>query len=331
MPTHNPFIAAPRDYERGQVSWSAVNADLISKAASRLAPYLSPTPCLPSRSRPGVRLKAESLQPTGSFKVRTALSQLSAVADEARSQGVVTSSSGNFAQGAAWAAGLLGISVKVVMMQSSNPLKVERTRRLGGEVVFCEDAFPARARKVAEIERDEGRIVIFPFDHPLAVAGNAGVGLEILDQAPDVRRIVVPVSGGGLISGIIQAVRLSKRPVEVWGVQPEGSDATYQSFHRGVPVRLEGTRTVCDGLTVTDPGKVTFPLILSGAAGMLRIPEDAVLAATRTCLLEEKLVVEPSGAITLAAILCGLLPAEGTVCVLSGGNLDPRLLPRLNL
>lgn len=302
---------------------------LVESTRERLRRHLSASPCLPSRRFPGARLKAENLQVTGSFKARPALAQIAAIADSARGRGIVTSSSGNFAQGAAWAAGILGISIKIVMMKSSNPLKVDRARRLGGEVVLCEDRFSARAEEVERIRAAEGRQVIYPYDHPLAVAGNATIGLEILRQFPKVRRIVVPISGGGLIAGIIQAKRLSGAAVEVWGVQPEGSNATYLSFQDRKRRAIEHARTVCDGLTVTQPGMLTFPLVLEGATGILCIPEAAVLTVTRDCLSEERLVVEPSGAITLAPLLLGLLPADGTVCVLSGGNVDPQLAARL--
>jgi threonine dehydratase len=302
---------------------------LILDTRIRLQSFLQPTPSLVSKQIPGLFLKAESLQVTGSFKARTALAQLVPVAEEAARRGVVASSSGNFAQGVAWAARQLGISAKIVMMRSSNPLKVERTRRLGGEVIFCDDSFPARAATVEEIRRAEGRLVAYPYDHPLAIAGNASIALEILEQVPEVRRIVVPISGGGLISGILQAVRLRGVDVQVWGVQPEGSNATFLSFREGRPRSIDRARTVCDGLTVTFPGRLTFPILLQHAAGVLCIPEDEVRKATRGCWEEEKLVVEPSGAITLAPVLSGRLPAEGTVCVLSGGNLDPRLVPAL--
>jgi threonine dehydratase len=298
---------------------------LVAAARRDTAAYLAASPCLPSRSAPGAWLKAECLQLTGSFKVRPALAQLAPIAAQARQRGVVTSSSGNFAQGAAWAAGIVGASVKIVMMRSSSPLKVERTRRLGGEVVFCDDNFPARAELVRKIEREEGRIVIHPFDHELAIAGNAGVGLEILEQFPQVHRIIVPISGGGLISGILQAVGGCGRAVEVWGVQPAGSNATYLSYRSRTALSIDQAKTVCDGLTVTRPGQLTFPLILSGAAGVLCVSEEAVMDATRTCLVEEKLVVEPSAAITLAPLQLGLLPARNSVCVLSGGNLSPQI------
>lgn len=302
---------------------------LILDTRQRLQSFLPPTPSLPSKHIPGLFLKAENLQVTGSFKARTALAQLVPLADEAARRGVVASSSGNFAQGVAWAARRLGISAKIVMMRSSNPLKVERTRRLGAEVVFCEDNFPARAATVEKIRQVEGRLVVYPYDHPLAIAGNASIGLEILDQVPDVRRIVVPISGGGLIAGILQAVRLRGANVQVWGVQPEGSNATFLSFRRGRPCSIDRARTLCDGLTVTCPGRITFPILLQHATGVLCIPEDEVRQATRLCWEEEKLVVEPSGAITLAAVLSGQLPADGSVCVLSGGNLDPRLVSSL--
>ncbi len=322
-------MTAPADCEPDGSTIGEPWDALIAAARQRLQAHLPPSPCLPSKLAPGVFLKAENLQVTGSFKVRTALAQLAPVAEEAARRGVVASSSGNFAQGVAWAARLLGISAKIVMMRSASPVKMERTRRLGAEVVLCEDNFPARASTVEEIRRAEDRLVIYPYDHPLAIAGNASIGLEILEQVPSVRRIVVPISGGGLISGIIQAVRANAASVEVWGVQPAGSNATFLSFQEGRPRSIDRARTICDGLTVTHPGRLTFPIILGYASGILCVPEEKIREATRLCWEEEKLVVEPSAAITLVPILAEQLPAAGTVCILSGGNLDLRLVAEL--
>lgn len=303
-------------------------AEEILAARRRLEGVLRETPLLPSLFRPGCSFKAESLQVTGSFKIRAALNQIALLSDEERAAGVITSSSGNFAQAAAYAARQLGVSAKIVMMKSSNPLKVARTREYGGEVVFCEDRFEARAEKVQEIQAKEKRTPIHPYDHPNAIAGNATLGLEIIEQWPEVENIVVPISGGGLISGVALGAKMQRREVRIWGVQPEGSNATCLSFRARRLVSIERAETIADGLTVTCPGSVTFPIIQSLVEDVVTVDEDAILEAVRWFLDREHLVVEPSGAVPLAALEAGKVPREQTVLVISGGNIRPEIMTR---
>jgi len=284
------------------------------------------TPVIPSRSIRGVYYKAESLQLTGSFKLRTAYNQIAGLTPEQTERGIVTSSSGNFAQGAAYAASLRRIPATIVMMESSNPVKVQKTRQFGAKVVFCEDRFEARQEMVDRIREEEGRTEIFPYDSENAVAGNGTVGLEILDQFQRVKHVVVPVSGGGLISGVALALKSLKPDTRIWGVQPENSNATFLSFQKGEPVPIEKAETVADGLQVIRPGRITFSLIRQYVDDIITVKESAILEAVRHFALEEKLIVEPSGAVTLAAELEGKVPADNTLCILSGGNIDPRLL-----
>ncbi len=292
----------------------------------KLGSVIFETPLLASKATAGVSFKPENLQITGSFKIRPAYSQMIALTAEQRKAGIVTSSSGNFAQATAYAASLLGVSAKFVLMRSSNPIKAERTERLGGEVVFCDNRFEARADEVARIREQEGRTEIFPYDHPNAVAGNASAGLEMIEQFPEVQHIVVPISGGGLISGIAWAVKESRPDVLIWGVQPTGSNATFLSFHQGRRTSIDKARTIADGLQVTQPGELTFPLIQRYVHDVVEVDEDSILRAVRVLAEEEKLVVEPSGAVTLAAVLDGKVPASDTVCFLSGGNISPETL-----
>jgi threonine dehydratase len=284
------------------------------------------TPLLPSKATSGVSFKPENLQVTGSFKIRPAYSQMIALTAEQLRAGIVTSSSGNFAQATAYAASLLGVSAKIVMMRSSNPVKVKRTQRFGGEVVFCDDRFEARAEEVARIRDAETRTEIFPYDHPEAVAGNASSGFEMIEQCPQVQHIVVPISGGGLISGIAWAVKEKRPDVLIWGVQPTGSNATFLSFQQGKPTSISKADTMADGLMVTQPGQLTFPLIQRYVHDVVQVEESSILHAVRVLAEEEKLVVEPSGAVTLAAVLGGKVPASNTTCFLSGGNISPEVL-----
>ncbi len=301
-------------------------ADEIRAAEARLAGQIRRTPALSSNYHPAVLLKAENLQLTGSFKIRPALNQVLCLTPEQKASGLVTSSSGNFAQAAAYAATQAGASAKIVMTKSSSPLKQERTKRFGGEVILCEDHFEARAQGAERIRSEEGRTPIFPYDHIHAIAGNGTLGLEILEQFPDVRNVVVPVSGGGMISGIAAAIKLNRPEIKVWGVQSAGSNATVLSFRKREPVSLQSSRSIADGLLATTPGKLTFPIVLALVEDVVEVAEESIRRAVRHLILEEKLVVEPSGAVTLAAVMEGKVPADQTVLVLSGGNISPELL-----
>ncbi|MEJ2079580.1 MAG: threonine/serine dehydratase [Acidobacteriota bacterium] len=301
----------------------------IERARQELAPVLRKTPVLESQSGEKLWFKPESLQVTGSFKIRPAYLQLARLSDRERRQGVVTSSSGNFALGVAYASRLLGVSAKIVMMRSANALKARRTRELGAEIVFCEDRFEARAETVENIRREEGRTPIHPYNHPHAILGNTSLGAEIAEQAAAVRNVVVPVSGGGLIAGILTALSQLRPEIAVWGVQAEGSDATYLSFRQKHPVRIDKARTIADGLMVTEPGSLTFPILLDQAAGVVTVSERSILDATSELLHREHLVVEPSGAVTLAAVREGRVPSDATLCVLSGGNISTEILERI--
>ena len=298
------------------------------RARVRLAKVARVTPLVQSKFDPRLHFKAENLQMTGSFKIRAAYNQMVRLDQDQRDRGIVTSSSGNFAQAVAYAAKMLGLSAKIVMMENSNPLKVSGTRRWGGEVVFCESRFEARDRTVDRIRGLEGRSTVHPYDHSAAVAGNGSAGLEILEQLDQVENVVVPISGGGLISGIAMAVKERKPSVKVWGVQPRGSNATYLSFRKQEPVSLDRADTVADGLTVTRPGSLTFPLILRYVDGVVMVEEDSILYSVGHLMGEEKLVVEPSGAVPLAAVLEGKAPLRNTVLVLSGGNMGQEVMNR---
>ena len=302
---------------------------MLRESHALLSHYIKLTPVLPSHSIPGLWLKAENLQVTGSFKIRTALNQLLQLSREQREKGIVTSSSGNFAGGVAYASSMLGLSAKIVMMESSNPVKVEKARKYGAEISFCGNTFRERQEMVRAIEESEKRTVIYPFDHPDAIVGNSTVGLEIIEQCGRVKQVLVPVSGGGLISGIALSIKLFHPEISVIGVQPEGSCATALSYHQKKRVCLEESNTIADGLRVTEPGNVTFPLIQELVDDMLTVSEESIKEATRLLIFQEKLLAEPSGAVPIAAILEGKSPSHDSVAVISGGNINPEFLVTL--
>lgn len=300
--------------------------DDVRRATGRLASYVRHTPLLQSLQRPNLFFKAENLQPTGSFKVRAAFNQLLLFSESERRRGVVTSSSGNFAQAVAYAGNLLGISTKIVMMESADPNKIARTRDWGAEVVVCEDRFEARESNVARIQRLEKRIPIHPYDHPAAVAGNGTIGLEVLEQCPGLQDVMVPVSGGGLLAGVAFAIKTIQPAVRVWGVQSKGANAAYLSFQQGRLCSIEKADTIADGLTVTRPGEFTFRWIQAFVDQIVQVEDDSIRQAVGSLWSEERLVVEPSGAAGLAAVLEGQVPGSNIVLILSGGNLSPPLL-----
>ena len=300
----------------------------FERTARALASSIRRTPLLESQTVSQLFLKCENLQLTGSFKIRPALSQL-LLAPEAPGRGVVTSSSGNFAQGVAKAASLLGINATVVMMPSASQLKMERTRALGAQVVLCENRFEARNEMVTEIARRERRVVVHPFDHVAAITGNGSIALEILQEHPASSRIVVPISGGGLVAGVALAAKLTRPDIRIIGVQPEGSNATALSFERNERTSISEATTIADGLMVTIPGGKTFQVIQQVVDEIVTVSEDSIRRATRHFLERERLVVEPSGAVPMAAVMEEKVPAAGTVLVLSGGNISPELMAEL--
>jgi threonine dehydratase len=306
-----------------------LDLDSVAQVHEQLMSFIRLTPMLRSSFDPNLVLKAENLQVTGSFKVRPAFAQVIRLTADLTRKGIVTSSSGNFALATAYVANLLGFSAKIVMMRSASPLKIERTQRWGGEVVFCEDRFEARAETVAEIVAGEQRTPIAPYDHPDAILGNATLGLEILEQYPQVEHVAVPVSGGGLISGIAATVKLLKPSVKIFGVQAEGSNAAYLSFRARQLRTIDRARTMADGLTATCPGKITFPLILENVDEIVTVSERSILAAVQHFVLEERLVVEPSGAVPLAAVIEGQIPRPRTVLLVSGGNASPVMMQQV--
>ncbi len=298
----------------------------------RLKPYLVPTPAVRSvelsrrLGRP-VYLKLETQQPIGAFKVRPAFNSILAKLRECRQSGVVTNSSGNFAQAVAYAASELDVSASIVMMKGASSYKRERTRRLGATVINCENSYEARTRTTERIRQEEGKLLLHPFDTVETIAGNATLGAELQWQVPVDITLFAPISGGGLISGTALALKLVRPHCRIFGVQAEASPATKRSLEEGRPVRTNPSPSLADALTVPTPGALTFPIIREHVEDVVLVSETQMADATRWLALEQKLVVEPAGATTVAALLAQ--PPDGSepvVCVLSGGNIGPDVL-----
>lgn len=287
------------------------------------------SPALSAIAGVPVYLKLESQQPTGAFKLRGAWTALRRLPQEQRRRGVITYSSGNHGQALAYAAQRMGVSAVVVMPETAPEAKVEGVRRWGGEVVFAGTTSEDRYQKAMLLAHERGLAVIPPFDHRDIVAGQGTVGLEILEQLPEVTDIAAPVGGGGLAGGIAAALRCRKREVKLTTVEPEGSAALKAALAAGKPVRLERTHSVADGLLPLAVGRVPF-VHLHNFAHAVTVTEAAIVEATRWLFYQQKLVVEPSGAVTTAALRSGAFrPSGPAVLVVSGGNVDPIAIARL--
>jgi threonine dehydratase len=310
-----------------------VSLESIRDAAERLAGVARRTPLLPVEEGPGgyagaIRLKCESLQRGGSFKLRGAYNFISRLPDARRSRGVVTYSSGNHGRAVALAARILALPAVVVVPVDAPRVKVEGIRRLGAEVVAEGTTSVQRQRRALAIAEARGLEVVPPFDDPRIIAGQGTVGLEIAEDWPDVERVVVPIGGGGLISGVAAALTALRPSVRVYGVQAEGAASMRKSLDAGRPVELESVDTIADGLKPVRPGDLTFQHVRSLVVDVVTVSDAAIVESMLWCAYECKLLVEPSGAAALAALSHPAIAGtrEGTAVVLSGGNLDPAVL-----
>ena len=286
-------------------------------------------------SRAPLWLKPESQQPIGAFKIRGAYNKVASLSDAERSRGVITYSSGNHAQGVAYAARALGVKSIIVMPRNAPRLKVQATAVLGAEIVTVGPASSERLRKAEELAAQHGYVIVPPYNDEQIIAGQGTAGLEILEDCPEVDLVLVPVGGGGLISGISAALKLSGSPAKIVGVEPELANDAQQSFRKGEIVELPAERvssTLADGLRTQSVGPMNFEHIRRFVDDIIAVSEDEIRAAMRHIALEARLVAEPSGAVTFAAWLFHrqeLPESNKTVAVVSGGNVDPQLLQQV--
>ncbi|MFD8162450.1 threonine ammonia-lyase [Streptomyces malaysiensis] len=277
-----------------------------------------------------VHFKCENLQRTGSFKLRGGYVRIAGLSPEERAAGVVAASAGNHAQGVALAASLLGVRSTVFMPEGAPLPKIAATRDYGAEVRLCGQIVDETMRAAQEYAERTGAVFIHPFNHPDIIAGQGTVGLEILEQCPEVRTVVVGIGGGGLAAGIAVAVKALRPDVRVVGVQAEGAAAYPPSLAAGRPVTIDAPVTMADGIKVGRPGEVPFRIIEELVDEVRTVTEDELSSALLLCLERAKLVVEPAGASPVAALLSDPKSFEGpVVAVLSGGNVDPLLMQRI--
>jgi len=311
----------------------------IEAARARISGVANHTPIVPLHGNFDVStlyLKAESLQPIGAFKIRGAYNKIASLSKQEQAHGVVAFSSGNHAQGVAYSARMLGINATIVMPATAPAIKKEKTRKLGATIVELRDGSEEDWRMVAErLAKEQGMVMVPPFDDTAIIAGSGTAGLEIREDVPNVDLVLVPIGGGGLLSGVAAALKLSGNKTKVIGVEPELAGDAYASFKLGeiVEFDLEQTRqTMADGMRATRIGSRNFQHLQAFVDDMVVVTEEEIAKAIRRITLDARLVVEPSGAVAAAAWLFHrdqLPPGDNVVAFLSGGNVDPIVLAEI--
>jgi threonine dehydratase len=309
-----------------------VSLDDIRAAAGRIQPHIHRTPLLASASlseRIGceIRLKCENLQRAGSFKIRGAMNALSQIPPEERGRGVVAFSSGNHAQGVALAARLLGIRATIVMPEGSVASKVAATQGYGAEVVQAGVTAATRDDVAREIAGRTGAAVVPPFDDERVIAGAGTVGLEIAEEWPEVDTVVVPLGGGGLLAGVSLAVTSLLPGAKVYGVEPAAGNDGEQSFHSGRILTIDPPKTIADGARTLAIGQRNFAIIRERVTDVVSVDDEILLDTLKYAVYRTKLLIEPTGALGLAALLAGKVqPGRKVAVVVSGGNVDLAIL-----
>jgi threonine dehydratase len=325
-----------------------VTLEQIQSAQARLRGIAARTPLIPyfppADNKSGeisvegneqLWFKPESLQPIGSFKLRGAYNKIASFSEEERQRGVISYSSGNHAQGVAYSARAMGVKAIIVMPRNAPKIKMDATSALGAEIVTVGPASGERMKKAEELAQQHGYSIVPPYNDEFIIAGQGTTGLEILEDCPDVELVLVPVGGGGLISGISSALKLSGSAAKIVGVEPELANDAQQSFRTGKIVKLAAERvssTLADGLRTQSVGPLNFEHIRNFVDDIVTVTEDEIRSAVRRIATGARIVAEPSGAVTFAAWLFhhGELPtSKMTVAVVSGGNLEPQLLAQI--
>ncbi|MBI4500343.1 MAG: pyridoxal-phosphate dependent enzyme [Gemmatimonadetes bacterium] len=305
----------------------------IEQARERIGSRVHRTPLFSAATlgqMVGVRLsfKAELFQKTGSFKVRGVLNHLLQLAPEVLRNGLITLSAGNHGAALAWAAAAAGTSATVVMPATAVKSKIAAILAYGGEVIQTEGNL---LEECLSIRDARGLTLVHPFDDPAIIAGQGTIGLEILEDLPDVECVIVPIGGGGLIAGIAAAIKRRRPEVRMIGVEPTGADVMRRSLAAGEPLRLERLSTVADGLAAPFAGKHTLAHVQAFVDNVVVVDDETILQALRLTLERAKLAAEPAGTAAFAALLAGAAPVPAgarVVCIVSGGNVDPAVLKR---
>lgn len=276
-------------------------------------------------------LKTENLQVTGSFKLRGAYYKISQLTPEEAAKGVIACSAGNHAQGVALAATKMGIKSVICMPDGAPIMKVENTKRLGAQVELVPGAYDEAHDRAVQIQEETGMTFIHPYDDELVMAGQGSIGLEILDQLPDVEAVIVPIGGGGLISGVAFAIKSLRPDVKIYGVQAAGAASMFNAFKDHKYETLSTVNTFADGIAVKTPGENTYEMICKYVDDIVTVSEDEIATAILSLIEKQKLIAEGAGATPVAAAIFNKLPIKGkkTVCLVSGGNIDVNILSRV--
>lgn len=297
--------------------------DIIRKTDVIAAPELNPDA--------DIILKTENLQVTGSFKVRGAAYKISQLSDEEKARGVIACSAGNHAQGVALAATKAGAKSLICLPDNAPISKIEATKKYGADVCLVPGVYDDAYNKALELRDSEGYTFVHPFNDEDVIAGQGTIGLEILEQVPDVDAVIVPVGGGGLISGVAYAIKALNPNVKVYGVQAAGAPSMVNSVKEGKIKRLASVTTIADGIAVKEPGDLTFDLVSQYVDELVTVTDDEVAAAILALIEQQKLCAEGAGAVSVAAAMFNKVPVAGkkVVCLVSGGNIDVTILSRV--
>lgn len=310
----------------------AVTLDMIKDARRAMQGIVRNTPLDPApHVGRNIYIKAENLQLTGSFKLRGAYNKIRSLTSEEAARGVIACSAGNHAQGIAYSASMLGIRSTICMPAGAPLSKVESTKGYGAEVVLVPGVYDDAAREARRLAQEHGYTFAHPFDDPLVIAGQGTIGLEILEQLPQVEQVIVPIGGGGLISGIAVAIKTLKPSCRIIGVQAAKAASMYLSQIEGAPVELTSVATIADGIAVKKPGELTFALCQRYVDEIITVSEGEIACAILRLIEGQKTVAEGAGAAAVAAALFGKVDTldRPTVCVVSGGNVDVTTLSRI--
>ena len=307
--------------------------DKIYHAAYALKDVVKETSLVRSKINPECEmyLKTENLQVTGSFKVRGAGYMISQLTDEEKAKGVIACSAGNHAQGVALAAQKYGIKAVICLPDGAPISKVEATKSYGAEVVMVKGVYDDAYNRALELRDEMGYTFVHPFDNENVIAGQGTIGIEILNEIKDLDAIVVPIGGGGLISGIAYAAKHLKPDIKVYGVQAAGAPSMFNSVKNGKRERLDGVSTIADGIAVKEPGENTFKFCSEYVDEIVTVTEGEISSAILALIEQHKMIAEGAGAVSVAAVMFNKLPLKGkkVACVVSGGNIDVTILSRV--
>ena len=286
---------------------------------------------LSSKTGGKIYLKPENMQYTGAYKVRGAYYKIATLTDEQRAKGLITASAGNHAQGVAYAAKKFGCKATIVMPTVTPLIKINRTKSYGAEIVLHGDVYDDACEKAMELAKEHGYTFIHPFNDEDVIAGQGTIGLELLEQLDDIDAVVVPIGGGGLISGVAFTMKSLKPDIKVYGVQAAGAPSMQTSVKDGKIECLDHVSTIADGIAVKEPGSNTFELCRKYVDDIVTVTDDEISTAILTLIEKHKLIAEGAGAVPVAAVMFNKVPVKGkkVVCLVSGGNIDVTILSRV--